>query len=182
MGIDELRPTRPTTPTCGITRNKKYDKLQKPPAPIYEPASHPGWHKIATTNASSAHRTLRSAPHRQRSAIVASLLRESTQLLERRRAFGPERAHAETRMERLPRPAASPAEPVEALEQHASTGPCRAFGHDRPADRAAAVRDPAQRLLNARPARRAGTACAPGPLTARGKCRTRGRCRLPAAS
>ena len=55
-------------------------------------------------------------------------------------------------MERLLRGRVA-AEPVEALEQRTSTGPRRALGHDRPADRAAAVRDPAQRLLNARPAK-----------------------------
>ena len=91
-------------------------------------------------------------PTGKRSAVCAPLLRESTQLLESRRAFGPEGPHAEPRVERLLRGRVA-AEPVEALDQRTSTGPCRALGHDRPTDRAPAVRDPAQRLLHASPAK-----------------------------
>ena len=91
-------------------------------------------------------------PTGKRSAMRSPLLRESTQLLESRRAFGPERAHAEPRMERLLRGRIA-AEPVEALNQRTSTGPCRALGHDRATDGTPAVRDPAQRLLNAGPAK-----------------------------
>ena len=58
-------------------------------------------------------------PTGKRSAVVAPLLRKSTQLLERRRAFGPEGPHAEPRMERLLRGRVA-AEPVEALEQRAA--------------------------------------------------------------
>ena len=90
-------------------------------------------------------------PTGKRSAVRSSPLGQLTQLLESRRAFGPEGPHAEPRMERLLRGRVA-AEPVEALEQRTSTGPCRAFRHDCATDGTPAVRDPAQRLLNAGPA------------------------------
>ena len=58
-------------------------------------------------------------PTGERGAMRSPLLRKSTQLLERRRAFGPERAHAEPRMEGLLRGRVA-AKPVEALEQRAA--------------------------------------------------------------
>ena len=58
-------------------------------------------------------------PTGERGAMRSPVLRKSTQLLERRRAFGPERAHAEPRMEGLLRGRVA-AKPVEALEQRAA--------------------------------------------------------------
>ena len=58
-------------------------------------------------------------PTGKRGTVVAPVLRKSTQLLERRRAFGPEGPHAEPRVERLLRGRVA-AEPVEALEQRAA--------------------------------------------------------------
>ena len=115
-------------------------------------------------------------PTGERGAMRSPVLRKSTQLLERRRAFGPERAHAEPRMEGLLRGRVA-AKPVEALEQRAAAParkpisesgtrrwrdnlvyalharPRRAFGHQGSTDRTPAVLDPAQRLLHARPAK-----------------------------
>ena len=115
-------------------------------------------------------------PTGERGAMRSPFLRKSTQLLERRRAFGPERAHAEPRMEGLLRGRVA-AKPVEALEQRAAAParksiresgtrrwrdnlvyalharPRRAFGHQGSTDRTPAVCDPAQRFLNARPAK-----------------------------
>ena len=58
-------------------------------------------------------------PTGERSTVCASLLRDSTKLLERRRAFGPEGPHAEPRMEGLLRGRVA-AKPVEALDQRAA--------------------------------------------------------------
>ena len=58
-------------------------------------------------------------PTGKRSAVVAPMLCNTTQLLESRRAFGPEGPHAEPRMEGLLRGRVA-AEPVEALEQRAA--------------------------------------------------------------
>ena len=62
-------------------------------------------------------------PTGKRSAVGATTFGQSTQLLESRRAFGPEGPHAEPRMERLLRGRVA-AEPVEALEQRAAAPAC----------------------------------------------------------